>query len=121
MAAAATVRIQGLREVNRAFKRIDAQLAKEVKDELKKSAEPVAADAREHIGHYVGASTSTIQPIALMGGVFVRQRQRKRGGNRPDFGALQMRILLGAAFDHEDEIYRNVEHMLDWLARKEGF
>ena len=121
MAAPATVRVEGLREVNRAFRRMDAQLAQELKDELKKSAEPVAAEARDRIGRFAGASTSTIQPIALMGGVFVRQKQRKRGGKHPDFGALQMRYLLGIAADHEDEIRANVEDMLDWLGRKEGF
>lgn len=118
---AATVQIEGLRQVNRAFRQLDSEIAKELKDELKKSAEPVAAGSRASISRYPGASTSTIQPVALSGGVFVRQRQRKRGGRRADFGALQMRVMLGVLFEHEDEVYKNVENLLDWLARKEGF
>jgi len=118
---AATVRVSGLREVNRAFKRIDASVVAEVKDELKKLAEPVAADSRERIGHYAGASTSTIKPYPTMKGVVVRQAQKKKTGKRGDFGALQMGHLMSSLDDHEDQIVEGVEDLLDWLGRKEGF
>lgn len=119
--APATIRVNGLREVNRAFARIDKDVAKDVKATLAKVADPVASDAAQRISRYAGASTSTITPIGTMKGVLVRQRQRKRSGLRTDFGALQMRHLLGALYDHEDEVYERVEATLDWLARREGF
>ena len=121
MAQAATVRLHGLREVNRAFNRIDKEVVGEIKAELKKVAEPVAADARGRIGRYRGASTSTIKPYATMKGVVVRQQARKRTGRHAQVGSLQMGHLIGALEDHEDEIREDVEDLLDWLARKEGF
>lgn len=121
MPRAASVQVHGLREVNRAFKRIDDQLVREVKEELKKAAEPVAADARERIGHYAGASTSTIAPIATMRGAVVRQRQNKKTGNRPDFGGLQVVHMIHALEDNESQVVEQVEDLIDWLGRKEGF
>lgn len=119
--AAGTVRLHGLQEVNRAFNRIDRAVVSEVKDELKKVAEPIAAESRSRISRYRGASTGTIKSAATMKGVVVRQSIRKRSGLRPDFGALQMRHMLGALFDHEDDVVNGVEDLLDWLGRKEGF
>lgn len=118
---AGAVRIRGLRETVSAFNRVDHALANEVRSELKKVAEPVAADARGRISRYTGASTSTIKPVTSIRSVFVRQSQGKRGGKRPDFGALQMRHLLAALYDNEDEIYTGVERMLDNLTREAGF
>lgn len=117
--AATTVRVHGLAETIRAFNRIDRSLAGEVRSELKKVAEPVAADARSRISRYQGAQTSTIAPVTSTRSVFVRQRQAKRGGTRPDFGALQMRHLLGALFDNEDKIVRGLEQMLDRITGKD--
>jgi hypothetical protein len=121
MAAPATVRVRGLAQVNRAFKKLEGEVAGELKDKLKDLAEPVAADARASISRYVGAQTNTIKPRALTKSVFVTQGARKRSGMRPDFGALQMRILLGSLYDNEDEIYEGVDDLLNYLARKEGF
>jgi hypothetical protein len=118
---AATVRLHGLQQVNRAFKRIDDSVVREVKDELRKVAEPVAADARQRIGRFQGASTSTIKPYPTMKGVVVRQAQRKKTGTHPNFGALQMVDLIGALYAHEEEIVDEVEELLDWLKRREGF
>lgn len=118
---AATVRVHGLQQVNRAFKRIETSLVDEVKDELRKLAEPVAADWRGVMGRYVGASTSTIKPYPTMKGVVVRQAQRKKTGRRPDFGALQMGHAMHALETHHDEIVNEVEDLMDWLGRKEGF
>jgi len=118
---AATVRLHGLQQVNRAFKRIDDSVVGEVKEELRKLAEPVAADARGRIDRYAGASTGTIKPYPTMKGVVVRQAQRKKTGTHPNFGGLQMGHLIGAMYDHEDEIVNEVEDLLDWLGRKEGF
>ena len=117
----ATVRVRGLAQVNRAFKKLETEVSGELKDKLKALAEPVAADARGAIGRYSGAQTATIKPRALIRSVFVTQGARKRSAKRPDFGALQMRILLGSLYSHEDEIYEGVDDLLNYLARKEGF
>lgn len=119
--AGTTVRVSGLNETIRAFNRIDRSLANEVRSELKKVAEPVAADARGRIGRYSGANTAGIKPVTSTRSVFVRQSQGKTTGKRPDFGALQMRHLLGALYENQDEIFRGVENMLDRLTSREGF
>lgn len=116
--AAGTVRIRGLRETVVAFKRLDAGLPTVVTDELKKAAEPVAAEARATIGRYRGAKTETIKTRAKgRGDVFVTQGARKKTGLRGDFGALQMRHLMDALDSHQHEIYAGVEHALDEITR----
>lgn len=117
-----TVRIRGLRETIRALNRVNKQVAKQVRDELKRAVEPVAASARDRVGRYPGASTSTIGPKATTRSVFVTQRKRKVTGLRPDFGSLQMREgLLPALAEHEDDIVGQVEDALDRLTRTAGF
>jgi hypothetical protein len=116
----ASIRVEGLREVNRAFSRISDQVGDGIKRELLKLAEPVAAEGRSRIGHYAGASTSTITPIATLKGAIVRQRARSKHV-RGDFGALQMTHLLGAVEDQRAEIENGVEDFIDFLGRKEGF
>jgi hypothetical protein len=117
--AATAVRVHGLAETIRAFNQIDRSLAGEIRSELKKVAEPVAADARSRIGRYQGSQTATIAPVTSTRSVFVRQRQGKRGGKRADFGALQMRHLLGALYDNEDRIVRGLEQMLDRITERD--
>ena len=119
--SSATVRVHGLREVNRAFKRLETGVEKEVKEELKKLAEPVAADARGRISRYRGASTATIKPYATMKGAVVRQQIKKRTGKHSQFGSLQMGHLIGALEDNESSVVEGVEDLLDFLKRKEGF
>lgn len=119
--AAATVRIRGLKEVNRAFRRLETGIDKELKDGLKKASEPTAEQARSAISRYPGASTSTIKPYASQKGAVVRQSQRKRTGKHPGFGALQMQHLLAALDDNQDQIMGDVEKLLDHLTREEGF
>ena len=121
MAQAATVRVRGLSETIRAFNRLDYKLGGEARSALKKVAEPVAEDARGRISRYGGASTSTIAPVTSTRSVFVRQRQGKRGGGHAQFGALQMRHLLGALYDNEGKIREGLEDALDDLTREEGF
>lgn len=114
--------VRGARELIRAFETIDVTLKPVLNEALKKAAEPIAADARQRISAYEGASLSTIKPLAsLTGGVRVRQSQRKRTGQHPQFGALQMEHLLAARSAHTEEVVTAAEAALDLLARKVGF
>jgi hypothetical protein len=120
--AAETVRIKGLRETIRAFNKIDRSVAKEIRDELKKVAVPVAESAKSRLSRYQGLSLGTIGPKATTKSVFVTQRKRKVTGRRGDFGALQMRVgLLPALAENEDNIIHEVEQALDRLTRENGF
>lgn len=120
--AAATVRVKGLRETVRALNKVNRSVAREVREELKRAAEPVAGRARRKLSRYRGASLGTIGPRARGGAVFVTQRARKVTGRRGDFGAIQMREGLVPALDEgREEVMRDVEAALDRLGRSAGF
>ena len=120
--ATGTVRIIGLRETMRALQKVNREVGKTVRDELKKAAEPVARDARSKLSRYQGASLNTISPRASTRGVYVTQRKRKVTGKRGDFGALQMtQGLMPALEENEDNIIREVEQAFDRLTRRAGF
>jgi hypothetical protein len=120
--ASSTVRIKGLRETIRAFNKLEASVALEIRNELKDLAEPVAETARQKISRYAGASVGTIGPRASVRGAFVTQRAKKVTGQRADFGALQMtRGMIPALEEHEDEIVSGVEKTLDRLTATAGF
>lgn len=117
----AAVRVKGLKETQKAFRKVDKGLAKEMRDAGKKAAEPVAAEARSRISKYAGASVSTIKPRATAGGAFVTQGARKVSGLRGDFGVLQMGHLVDALEEKHDEVIRIYEEGLDRLNLSAGF
>lgn len=118
----ARVNVKGYRECIRALKRTDAETKKTLIGALKDAAEPVAADARNLIGHYRGASTATIQPRVVSSGVYVTQKARKKTGKHPYFGTLQMQTGLIPALDkHENDIVDGVDHAIGVLTAREGF
>lgn len=120
--AAATVRVRGLRETQRALNQVNRRAARAVRERLKKAAEPVAVSARERLSRYQGSSVQTISPRASGGNVFVTQRKKRVTGLRPDFGSLTMReALIPALHEHEDELVQEVEEALDDLGRLAGF
>jgi hypothetical protein len=120
--AEGTVRVKGLRELQSAFRRIDAEAATAVRKDLVETAQPVADAARGKISRYPGASLGTIRLRATTRSVFVTQGKRKVTGRRGDFGALQMRVgLIPALAENSDQIVRGVEQTLDRLASSNGF
>lgn len=118
---ASSVRVKGLREVQRALRQVDKQLGNDFREELKKAGEPVAASARAKLTQWQGASTN-VKVHALGKGVFVRQQAKKVTGNRGDFGSLQMRkAFIPALVENEDRIEKDVEDALDRFVDKAGF
>lgn len=120
--AFATVKVEGVREVNAAFRKVDKDLAKQFGNDLKKAAEPVASTARQKVTRYRGAKVTTIRTRRSGPRVFVEQGARKVTGKRPDFGALQMRtVLIPALEERTDEVFDQVEQVLNNYARSAGF
>ncbi len=120
--ASAAVRVYGVREVNRAFRQIDRQLASDFRKELQTAAEPVVAAAKGKIARYQGASLGTI--VARRSGprVFVVQNARKVTGKRGDYGSLQMKKgLLPALYENRDRVLASVELVLDKYGKEAGF
>lgn len=120
--AVGTVRVEGLKELNRAFKNVSKELQKELRVGLKKAAEPVATDARRRAARFGAKTAAGIKPSARGTSAFVRQSNRKTSGRRPDFGGIQMAAaFLPALAANEDAVVREVEHLLDRIADREGF
>jgi hypothetical protein len=119
--AAGSVRLKGYRETMRALRKCEKGARDSWKDAFKEAAEPITRGSQAGIARYAGASTGTIGPRVVTSGVFVTQRKRKVTGRRGDFGALQMRIMLGVLADNEDEVEKKVEQAFDKLADSAGF
>lgn len=120
--AAGTVRVTGLREVQRAFREVDRKLALQLGNDLKKAAEPVAASARGKVTRYRGASINTIRTRRRGATILVEQSARKVTGHRGDFGALQMRNVLEPALDENtSRVFTDVERVLNQYASSAGF
>jgi hypothetical protein len=118
--AAGTVRVKGLREVDRAFRKTDKESSKALRAGLLEAARPVAATARDKIGQYGGANVTAIRPRAVARGAFVTQGARKVTGLRGDFGALQMRRLGEALDENQAEVLEKAERVIDLLAEHNG-
>jgi hypothetical protein len=119
--AAATVRITGLKELQRALRQVDKSLGADFKNELKKVGEPVARSAASKLTRWRGASTKVrVHPLGK--GVFVRQQARKVTGLRGDFGELQMRDAFEPALDeNQHRIVQDLDDAIDRFINHAGF
>lgn len=114
--------VTGLRAVTRALRQVDKALGKQLRDDLKKAAEPVAESARSKLARYRGASLGTVRPGATGAAVFVQQYARKVTGRRGDFGALQMRnAFIPALAEREPSVVRQIEDAIDSYVNSAGF
>lgn len=121
--ASETLRVHGLRELQRDLGKADKSLKREVNKRLRGIGQVVSEDARARFGRYDTKSAMGLRPRVRAGGlVVVEQRRGKTTGKRPDFGALQMRrALLPALASKSGEIEREFGRMLDDLASGNGF
>lgn len=117
-----TVRVEGLRELQRAFKNSDRELAKQLTRELKDAADIVRQDAVARFMRISPASAAGFRPRARIGNAAVEQSRKRTTGKRGDFGALQMNVaLLPALQSKQDEVIDHIDAMLDRIGKAEGF
>ena len=121
--AAETVRVKGLRELNAALHRIDRDLGKELDKGLLEAGMLIAQNARNRFGVYDQKSAMGFRPrMRGFGRLVVEQRYRKKTGQHPEFGSLQMqKALLPARREEEPMLIAGLEGMLDRLGRENGF
>lgn len=121
--ASGAVKIEGLRELERALRASDKDAAKGLRKELREAAKVVAMDARGKLSPYSGYSAMGLRPRVRAGLVAVAEQSRKRTtGQHPEFGSLIMRrALVPALWENRDEIDRRMESMLDNVGRDNGF
>ena len=129
---AGTVRVEGLRELTRAFGKISTDLRDEVRDELLDAVEPVKERAEQlalsrirnmpESPQYAEMRTGVSKARGVVFMVPAWRTRRRPNRRRPNLGELLLERAMDPALDEkEDEIVRGVERTLDHLARENGF
>jgi hypothetical protein len=119
---AGTVRVKGLRELDRALRKMDKELSREMRSTLKEAAEIVAVDARARFSDISPASASSMRARAKAKGATVEQSKGRTTGKRPDYGALQMRrALLPALEAKQEQVVEKVDDLIGRLGSRNGF
>jgi len=120
-ASAGTIRVEGLRQLLRATDQAGKETKKLVRDELRKAAEPVRAEAARLFAPVDGRSAARYGiSVRKVGTVSVEQRLRKSpnvSARRRNFGPMQMRRALEPALESKsDDVVRALDDALGRLA-----
>jgi len=120
---AETIRVIGLKEVRAAFRKLEDAPAREFPKALRRVAEPVKQTTANLLGPYSPRTAAGVRTrIRQTTTATVEQSLRKTTGQHPNYGGLQMRHgFLPALHQHEDDIMRGIEDMLDDMIRRAGF
>lgn len=129
MATSTAIRVEGLRELERAFKRIDKGLSKELREGMKGAADIVAREARQRAGAQglvlTGRLVRGIRPGYRRNGAVVRSTATQRGFNyarRHEFEHGGARAYLMPAADAKrDEARKAAEKVIAKLGGDAGF
>lgn len=118
MAQQVTIKVEGLREYQRAVSKAEKETKKVVRERLKEVGDFVRVDAAGKLSQYDAYSASKLRVRVRQAGVFVEQSLRKSTGLRPDFGELQMtRALIPSATENEAELEQKMEEAAEDLVR----
>lgn len=122
----ASIRIEGIRELNRAFAQISLEVKRDNVRKLREATEPARAKAEElavsNIRN-IGGRWSQMRLGVITRGVYLAPKARRRGGSpRPNLGGLLLkRSMLPAVREAQPEIVARLEVWLDGLAGQNGF
>jgi hypothetical protein len=120
--ATATVRIRGLRELNAAFRKVEKELRKDLRDELKAAGEVVRPVASSLFSPIDARSAAGYRVRVRARGVAVEQSLARTTGQHPQYGRLQMeRALMPALDQKEGEVFDLMDGMLNRLGIRAGF
>jgi hypothetical protein len=129
---AQTVRVNGLKELTRAFGAISQDLSDEVRDELLDAVAPVK-DRAEQLAlsrisnmprspEYAEMRTGVSKARGVVYMVPAWRTTRRPGRKRKDFAELLLSRAMDPAVDEQEpEIIRGLERALDRLAGEHGF
>jgi hypothetical protein len=124
--ATRSIKVHGLRELQRDLKKYQSDLAKELRGELKDAAEPVRVEA-ERLAlqdiRNIGPTWSGMRVGVTGRMVYVAPKRRRKGGSpRPNLAGLLMEKAMQPALDkHEGDVVNKVEDLIDHLATHYGF
>lgn len=124
--AVGAVRVEGLRDLNRAFARLGAGVKKELVGELALAAEPVRAAAVELAVsgiRNIGPTWSQMRVGVTQSLVYVAPKaRRRRGSPRRNLAPLLMdRAMQPALDENQAEVVGRLELMVDRLGGESGF
>ena len=118
-----TIRVEGLRELQRAFAAADRTLVTELRTELREVAEPVRADA-ERLAvagiPSIGLSWSRMRVGVTQTGVYVAPRRKGGKGSRrrPNLAGLLLgRSMMPALQQNVPQVEAGMERMLGKVGR----
>ena len=119
---AEAIRIEGLAQLERAFRACSDDLRRDLQKELNEAGKIVAEDARSRLARYSARSSMGIRSrIKRRTEVVVEQRRRRTTGQRGDWWALQMtRALLPARAAKRKDVVERLDRMLDNIADGNG-
>jgi hypothetical protein len=130
--ATGAVRVRGLKELTRDFKKISKDLSKELRKELVEAAEPVKQSAQSlalgkirnmpRSPHWAGMRVGVSQAQGVVYMVPAARSRRMRGRSRPNLANLLLeRAMEPALVENELLIVERVDFMLGRLAHEHGF
>jgi hypothetical protein len=127
--ATGAIRVRGLRELQRDFKKISKQLSQEVKDSLVEAADPVKQSAQElALGEIRNMPESPRWAEMRIGvtarSVYMVPQARRRGGHggRPNLANLLLERAMDPALERRaDDVVRGVDAALGHLFDRNGF
>jgi hypothetical protein len=116
--AGTTVRVTGLRELNRAINQADKDQKKILKKRFEKVGDIVKEEGRSRFSGIDAGSAAGFQVKTLVSGVKVQQSRRKTTGKRGDYGALQMsRALIPALDAKQPQVIEELNAALEDVAQ----
>lgn len=132
MAQRRSVKIRGLRELNRAFRAVDNGLEETLREGLRHAAEPVRVLAeRKGLSEISGMSGSPKwaeqHTVVSKRTALVYIAPSRRGTRIPSrkrtnlAGLLATRAMEPALEENEEKVVHDVEAVIDILGRKQGF
>jgi hypothetical protein len=127
------IRVRGLRELTRDFKRISKDLSKEVRSELADAAKPVGERATEIIlspppegmrnmdEHWAGMRIGVAQGKGVVYVVPASRSRRRKGRARPNVAREFRPRMEQALNDKKDEVTERLDDVLGHLFDRNGF
>lgn len=121
MPAGYTLRVEGLREFLYITDRAPREVKREVRNTLRKVAEPVRDEARAEISRYDAEVAAGLRIyVRAVGTVSVEQSQGRTTGLRPDFARKQRGDLDDAAEHNEEGTVKALEQTMASILERFG-
>lgn len=123
---AAAVRVRGLKELNRSFGKMSAELKRSLRSELLEAGEPVRVRAEQLAAQEIrniDPRWSQMRVGATSQLVYVAPRARRRtGSSRPNLAGLLLgRAMEPALAEETANVEQRIERLIDHIADGEGF